>query len=189
MASSDDQISDNPGGAQQPVPDGPETLQDPDRANSPEKQYTARRLNLARLFEEAKKSAPADADSGATSTNGNGTTENEEDSDSALRAVELRLRNAQVANEEQDLSLRRMVARWSIGFVCAQLVAANGFFGWYLWFNNIAPDPKVMIAWLTSSVIEVIGIVAVIARSLFPGNAVRRKPKLSKTKSKTEKKT
>lgn len=57
---------------------------------------------------------------------------------------------------------------WSIGFVCAQLLAANLFFGWYLWFNRVNPDGKIMIVWLTSSVIEVIGIVVIIATSLFP---------------------
>lgn len=186
MASSDDKFPE-PGEAPEPEPNEPETPEPDVRAEASERKYTARRLSLARLFEEANKSLTVDGDAGAVSTNGNGTTENEEDSDSALRAVELRLRNAHVANEEQDLNLRRMVARWSIGFVCAQLIASNGFFGWYLWFNNIAPDPKVMIAWLTSSVIEVIGIVAVIARSLFPGNAVRKKPKLTKAKSKTGK--
>lgn len=133
--------------------------------------YVDQRLSTARRLEAeanppSSDSAPVEASSA--------TTEPDEDTASALRAVELRLRNAQVANEEQDLGLRRLVARWSIGFVCAQLLAANLFFGWYLWFNRVNPDGKIMMVWLTSSVIEVIGIVAVIATSLFPSKKRRK---------------
>jgi hypothetical protein len=134
--------------------------------------YVDQRLLAARRLEAKANSAP---NGSAAAEAGKATTEPDEDTASALRAVELRLRNAQVANEEQDLGLRRLVARWSIGFVCAQLLAANVFFGWYLWFNRVNPDGKIMMVWLTSSVIEVIGIVAVIATSLFPSKKKRRK--------------
>lgn len=144
------------------------------------KAYVENRLGAARRLELEKDpnaavglSSDADPPEAADAR-----TEKDEDSESALLAVKLRLRNAQVDNEEQDLNLRRMVAKWSIGFVCAQLIAANLFFGWYLWFNRVDPDAKIMTVWLASTVIEVIGIVAVIARSLFPG--VRKKLKVGK---------
>lgn len=135
------------------------------------KAYVDQRLSAARRLEAESGAAPT----GATPTGDKGTAEPDEDTASALRAVELRLRNAQVENEEQDLDLRRLVATWSIGFVCAQLLAANLFFGWYLWFNRVNPDGKIMIVWLTSSVIEVIGIVVIIATSLFPKGKKRAK--------------
>jgi hypothetical protein len=139
--------------------------------------YVDQRLWAARRL-EAKATATPNGSKPVKASSA--TTEPDEDTASALRAVELRLRNAQVANEEQDLALRRLVARWSIGFVCAQLLAANVFFGWYLWFNRVNPDGKIMVVWLTSSVIEVIGIVAVIATSLFPSKKNRRKLKPGK---------
>lgn len=144
------------------------------------KAYVENRLASARRLElekdpDAAVGLPPVVESTETADT---TTEKDEDSESALLAVKLRLRNAQVANEEQDLNLRRMVAKWSIGFVCAQLIAANVFFGWYLWYNRVDPDAKIMTVWLASTVIEVIGIVAVIARSLFPG--VRKRLKVGK---------
>lgn len=140
-------------------------------------EYVAKRLTAARRLELEKDPSAAIGETTAAVV-GNGapsTTEKDEDSESALLAVELRLRNAHVANEEQDLNLRRMVAKWSIGFVCAQLVFSNLFVGWYLFFNRVTPDAKIMTVWLASSVVEVIGIVVVIATSLFPGRKRKRK--------------
>lgn len=57
---------------------------------------------------------------------------------------------------------------WALIFVGVQLAVANLFFGWYLWFNRADPDRAIMAAWLTSTVVEVIGILWVIARNLFP---------------------
>lgn len=151
----------------------------PDETEEPDsKAYVENRLDAARRLEQEKDPSAAVGLIPAVDSSDNGevaTTEKDEDSESALLSVELRLRNAQVANEEQDLNLRRMVAKWSIGFVCAQLVAANLFIGWYLWFNRVNPDAKIMTVWLASSVIEVIGIVVVIATSLFPGRKKKRK--------------
>lgn len=45
---------------------------------------------------------------------------------------------------------------------------ANIFFGFYLWQIRAHMDSAVMIAWLSASVVEVVGILWVIARNLFP---------------------
>lgn len=92
----------------------------------------------------------------------------DEDSKSALLAAKIRLQTIKATNREQDIGLRKNLARWSIGFVGLQLLASNIFFLIYLCANKTDMDPQVMIAWLGASVIEVIGILLVIARSLFP---------------------
>lgn len=68
----------------------------------------------------------------------------------------------------QRLKLRRLIANWAIFFVIIQLACSNVFFALYLGKNEYTVAPPVMIAWLSACVIEVIGILIVIARSLFP---------------------
>lgn len=68
----------------------------------------------------------------------------------------------------QRLKLRRLIANWAIFFVIIQLACSNVFFWLYLRENHYTVQPQVMIAWLSACVIEVIGILMVIARSLFP---------------------
>ena len=68
----------------------------------------------------------------------------------------------------QRLKLRRLIANWAIFFVILQLTCSNIFFWFYLGENHYDIHPQVMIAWLSACVIEVIGILIVIARSLFP---------------------
>ncbi|MBH0118992.1 hypothetical protein I0Q12_05395 [Rhodococcus sp. CX] len=92
----------------------------------------------------------------------------DEDSRSAILAAKIRLQTIKAQNREQDIELRKTLAGWSIKFVGGQLVASNIFFLIYLCANKTDMDPAVMVAWLGASVIEVIGILLVIARSLFP---------------------
>jgi len=71
-------------------------------------------------------------------------------------------------NRKQDMELRKRLATWAIAFVGMQLLVSNWFFYIFIDNNKVAPSSEVMIAWLSASVIEVIGILLVIARSLFP---------------------
>lgn len=74
----------------------------------------------------------------------------------------------QLIKTNQRLKLRRLVANWAIFFVIVQLACSNVFFWLFLSKNNYSVEPQVMIAWLSACVVEVIGILVVIARSLFP---------------------
>lgn len=72
----------------------------------------------------------------------------------------------------QTSRLRKQLAVFAIVAVSAQLVVANGYFGFYLWKTQDAGfEPSVMIAWLTATVVEVVGIVVIVARNLFPATA------------------
>ncbi|WP_151199574.1 hypothetical protein [Cryobacterium sp. LW097] len=73
----------------------------------------------------------------------------------------------------QDIFLKRVLAYFAIGAVAVQLAVANFFFWHYLQRLNFAASDPVMVAWLSATVIEVIGIVAIIARNLFPNRGGR----------------
>lgn len=79
-----------------------------------------------------------------------------------------RKRIQEITKTNQRLRLRRLIANWAIFFVIAQLACSNVFFWLYLSSNSYVVEPQVMIAWLSACVVEVIGILVVIARSLFP---------------------
>jgi len=40
--------------------------------------------------------------------------------------------------------------------------------GWYAWHSKGAMDPRVLMFWISSTVVEVLGIVYIIAQYLFP---------------------
>lgn len=87
--------------------------------------------------------------------------DSETSSETALLAVELR-------GKQQELELREKIANWIVRAVSAQLVVSALFFGFYLWKNSFGPDARIMMAWLGSSVIEVVGLAAIVTRNLFP---------------------
>lgn len=73
---------------------------------------------------------------------------------------------------EQNLQLRFLMAIFAIAAVSVQLVAASLLFWGYLgnagWRTNV--QPSIMIAFFSATVVEVIGIVIIIAKNLFPSN-------------------
>lgn len=81
--------------------------------------------------------------------------------------LEYRLQAIRVRNKQQNMELRDRIASVSIALVCIQIFVANVFFLIYLLTNLNDTNPNVMIAWLSASVVEVIGIMLVVARSLF----------------------
>lgn len=95
--------------------------------------------------------------------------------DDELHAASIALRNenAKAANREETIRLRNKVATAAIWFVSIQIGASNVFFGWYLFHNKESVDHGIMLAWLTASVVEIIGIMGIVAISLFPGKAKR----------------
>lgn len=130
-----------------------------------------------RLLEAIRLAKEISAEKGPDEPDDDTNREPEVDSETALAAVRIRLEKLKAKNQKQDLRLRKQLARNATRFVAIQLVVSNIFFGMYLGFNVSNPSSQVMIAWLASSVIEVIGILAVIARSLFP---VPKEPKEKK---------
>ncbi|WP_164518530.1 hypothetical protein [Brachybacterium sp. EE-P12] len=84
---------------------------------------------------------------------------------------------------KQDQRLRKIVAYWAIALVALQLVISNVYFGIYLIWQPKTLDPTLMIAWMSASVVEIIGILWVVARSLFPYRDKGRRADKKSTKS------
>ena len=81
------------------------------------------------------------------------------------------LDTVKIAGAQQTHTLRKMYAKWLLRFLAVQMVAANvAFFlygslgvGWDI-------PPAVMGAWLSATVVEVVGLVYAITKSLFPSS-------------------
>ncbi|WP_223587342.1 hypothetical protein [Microbacterium sp. OVT16B] len=83
---------------------------------------------------------------------------------------------------EQDVGLKRLLAWVAIAAVILQLAVADAFLAYYMLWADEPPSDTVLIAWLSASVVEVIGIVAIVARNLFPNRTkrFRKAPKRKK---------
>lgn len=92
----------------------------------------------------------------------------EQGTNAALATVRVRNQTLKTKNRKQDIKLRKRLVFWALVFVGGQLFFSNLFFLIYLLNNKSNPSPQIMTAWLGASVVEVIGILLVIARNLFP---------------------
>lgn len=105
----------------------------------------------------------------------------------SMAAIRLRIEKLKADREEQSNKLRDEVATKSLKFVTWQLVVTNvvvfGYVFFSFWFNHAVPS-NVMVAWMTSTFVEIIGILWVITRSLFPFNDAYRDRDGEKSKTK-----
>ena len=69
---------------------------------------------------------------------------------------------------EQDIALKKTYASWLLVAMSVQIGFANLGFFCYGIANHWDIEPVVMQFWLSAAVVQVIGIVYVIARYLFP---------------------
>jgi uncharacterized membrane protein YcjF (UPF0283 family) len=73
-----------------------------------------------------------------------------------------------VKNIESDRELKRSYAKVFMWAMLVQVVVADVIFVVYAWAGkgwNV--DPKVMIAWLSATVVQVVAVVAIITQGLF----------------------
>lgn len=105
----------------------------------------------------------------------------------SMAAIRLHIEKLKADREEQSNKLRDEVATKSLKFVTWQLVVTNvvvfGYVFFSFWFNHAVPS-NVMVAWMTSTFVEIIGILWVITRSLFPFNDAYRDRDGEKSKTK-----
>jgi len=74
-----------------------------------------------------------------------------------------------LADHDLDVRLKSIVARWSVGAMVGQLAVADAVFVLYAWLGvDWKIEPEVILGWLSATVVEVIGIVVIVARYLFP---------------------
>lgn len=94
--------------------------------------------------------------------------EDDTSTEGTLNAIELRRKDTLVKNQEQNLALRKRIANVAMWGVGGQMVITDVLFGFHLNAVDFQPDPTVIIAWMTSTVVQIVGIAMVVTRNLFP---------------------
>lgn len=90
-------------------------------------------------------------------------------------AIEVALTDSEIysKNELLKTNLRRRLAKFALWVTGSQILCADLVFIAYAWWGRHWDLPVAAIqAWLAATVIQVIGIVQVITRSLFPTHRV-----------------
>lgn len=99
------------------------------------------------------------------------------DTAEASAAVRHGLQAAQLAQElrfrresfESELRLRERYATWLLRLLVAELVGANAVFVAFAWAGRgWRLETEVVHGWLAATVVQVVGVVAVVTRHLFP---------------------
>lgn len=84
------------------------------------------------------------------------------------QAVQEELDRGRLRDARTDSRLREWLGYGSIAGAGLVLVSANVAFYLYAIHKNFDIPPEVIIGWLTTTVVQVVGIVLVIAKYLFP---------------------
>ena len=64
--------------------------------------------------------------------------------------------------------LRRAYGDWTFKLLAGQLLVVNLLFALYFFRRGLNPDPDVFKVFIASTFVEIVGIVLVVTRSLFP---------------------
>ena len=73
---------------------------------------------------------------------------------------------------EQDIGLKGKYGTGLLILLAVQIVAADALVYLYAWLgNDWNPPPEVIQVWLGAAVVQVVGVVAVVVRYLFPSRA------------------
>lgn len=83
--------------------------------------------------------------------------------------------DAELARQDkaQDIKLKKRYANWLLGIMLAQVLIANGVFIKYAHTGvDWQLEAGVIQAWLAATVVQVIGVVLVVVRYLFPQRGI-----------------
>ena len=92
-------------------------------------------------------------------------------------SVEVQRRQAEVDRIRDDNGLRKRVCTWSLVIVSAQLLVCNVgiiVYGVATVVSGGTIPAEVILGWMGSCLVEVIGVLTVIVKSLFPKTGTRR---------------
>ena len=87
-----------------------------------------------------------------------------------LDALGEEVRRVGLQRQVSDLGLSRLVAYGALALMAVQIAAANTAFFLYGFENGWSIPVAAINAWLAATVIQVIGVVLVITRYLFPSS-------------------
>lgn len=71
-------------------------------------------------------------------------------------------------DQAQDLKLKKVIAYSALALMAVQIVAADAAFYCYGFFNDWDIPEGAIQAWLLAAVVQVVAVVLVVTRSLFP---------------------
>ncbi|MGH2902053.1 MAG: hypothetical protein ACRDK7_00440 [Solirubrobacteraceae bacterium] len=78
-------------------------------------------------------------------------------------------RQAALDDRKQDTGLKKMYARWLLGLLWTQMFVADGVFVAYAWAGLHWKLPTDVIqVWLAATLVQIVGVVTVVTRYLFP---------------------
>jgi hypothetical protein len=77
-------------------------------------------------------------------------------------------RQSKIESDRQDTGLRKLLAIWSIGAASVMLLLGTAVFFTYMVSEWKDIPVEAILGWLSASVLEVLGIVYVVANYLFP---------------------
>lgn len=83
--------------------------------------------------------------------------------------IDHRKRKAEADNAELDVNLKKIIGRAALVLMGLQVVIADMAFFFYGFALEWDVPEAVIIGWMTATVVQVIGVVLIIARHLFPG--------------------
>jgi hypothetical protein len=94
-----------------------------------------------------------------------------------LQSLPSRMEHLRTTDYEQDIQLKKIYALVLLSGLGIQLVIANAAFFLYGFVGvDWKIDPNVMQVWLAATVVEVVGVVLVVTRYLFPRRNVSQPP-------------
>ena len=94
--------------------------------------------------------------------------EEETSTENALKVVALRREETYLENQQQNLALRKDIANVAVWAVGTQMFLTNVTFIGYMNAVDYQPESEVMISWMASTVVQIVGIAMVVTRNLFP---------------------
>ena len=90
----------------------------------------------------------------------------------SLSRQQRQLADLRLNDHKLDTGLKNLIGRGATIAMFTQLILANGGFAayiyWMQWVKSIQVPDAVMIGWLTATFVEVVGLVLVVAKYIFP---------------------
>lgn len=94
--------------------------------------------------------------------------EDDTSTENSLKTVALRRELIYLKNQQQNLELRKYIANIAVWAVGIQMFLTNVTFVGYMNAVDYRPESEVMISWMASTVVQIVGIAMVVTRNLFP---------------------
>jgi len=86
-----------------------------------------------------------------------------------MQDIEREAKTLQNLDVRQNIGLKKTYAKWLLRAMAAQIFIADLIFVVYAWAGvHWKVEPSVMQAWLGATVIQIVSVVVVVTRYLFP---------------------